>query len=153
MPAYAAILIRFDPLACDHAAAERAARQLLDQGPGANAASTLREVLVCYDGDLAPDLARVAQATGLGPQEVVAAHLSGQYEVVMYGFAPGYAYLAGVPDAIRMPRKPAPVRGVPAGSVLVAAGQCLVSTLAMPTGWWIIGRSPTRILTDRPGRA
>ena len=34
-----------------------------------------------------------------------------------------------------------------AGSVLIAAGQCLVSTLVMPTGWWIIGQSPTRVLT------
>ena len=33
-----------------------------------------------------------------------------------------------------------------AGSVLVAGAQCLVTTLTMPTGWWILGRSPTRIL-------
>jgi len=42
---------------------------------------------------------------------------------------------------------------VPGGSVLIAGPQCLVSTLTMPTGWWVIGRSPTRILTgdeDRP---
>jgi len=38
------------------------------------------------------------------------------------------------------------VRGVPAGSVIIAAGQCIVTTLTMPTGWWIIGHSPTLIL-------
>src|SRR5690606_14886683 len=81
-----------------------------------------------------------------------AAHLAGQYEVFMYGFAPGYAYLAGVPEAIRMPRKPTALRGVAAGSVLIAGPQCLVSTITMPTGWWNIGRSPTRILTDDPER-
>ena len=71
----------------------------------------------------------------------------------MYGFAPGYAYLAGVPDRLRLPRKPAAVRGVEAGSVIVAGPQCLITTLKMPTGWWIIGRSPTRVLTgdaERP---
>jgi inhibitor of KinA len=70
----------------------------------------------------------------------------------MYGFAPGYAYLAGVPDAIRLPRKPAPLRGIPAGSVIIAGPQSLVTTLTMPTGWWIIGHSPTRILSEDPER-
>ncbi|AOF92366.1 allophanate hydrolase subunit 1 family protein (plasmid) [Sinorhizobium sp. RAC02] len=83
---------------------------------------------------------------------MITAHLAGQYDVFMYGFAPGYAYLAGVPETIRMPRKPAAVRGVPAGSVLIAGPQCLVSTITMPTGWWIIGRSPTRILTGKDER-
>ena len=68
----------------------------------------------------------------------------------MYGFAPGYAYLAGVPQAIQLPRKSAPVRNVPAGSVLIAGPQCLITTLTMPTGWWIIGRSRTQILTKNP---
>jgi inhibitor of KinA len=44
------------------------------------------------------------------------------------------------------------VRGVAAGSVIIAGPQCLVTTLTMPTGWWIIGRSPTRILTSDPAR-
>ncbi len=152
VPAYAALLIRFDPGRTDHAAVERAARDLLDAAPGAPAAPALREVAVCYDADLAPDLAAVAQAAGLSPEQVIAAHLAGEYEVFMYGFAPGYAYLAGVPEAIRLPRKPSALRGIPAGSVLIAGPQCLVSTLTMPTGWWIIGRSPTRILTGDPAR-
>jgi inhibitor of KinA len=44
------------------------------------------------------------------------------------------------------------VRDVPAGSVIIAGPQCLVTTLTMPTGWSIIGRSPTRILTGDPER-
>ncbi len=147
VPAYAAILIRFDPLVTDHGLAETAARGLLDRVTAAAAAPLVREVRVCYDHDLAPDLCAVATATGLSPDEVIAAHLAGDYKVFMYGFAPGYAYLAGVPAALQMPRKPAAIRGVPAGSVLIAGPQCLVSTITMPTGWWIIGRSPTRILT------
>lgn len=152
VPAYAALLIRFDPLRTDYAAVERVARGLLDAAPEAAAAPALREVAVCYDADLAPDLAAVAKATGLSPEQVIAAHLAGEYEVFMYGFAPGYAYLAGVPEAIRLPRKPSALRDIPAGSVLIAGPQCIVSTLTMPTGWWIIGRSPTRILTGDAAR-
>jgi len=152
VPAYAAVLIRFDPLICDHAAVENHARNLLTQPAAAPLAAVEREVLVCYEGDMAPDLAAVADATGLAPEQVIAAHLAGRYDVFLYGFAPGYAYLAGVPEAIRLPRKPAAVRGVAAGSVLIAGPQCLVSTITMPTGWWIIGRSPTRVLTGDENR-
>ncbi|MTH33658.1 carboxyltransferase domain-containing protein [Paracoccus limosus] len=151
VPSYAALLIRFDPLCTDHAAVEAGARGLLDR-PSATGPGTTREVLVCYDQDLAPDLAEVARTAGMTPEAVIAAHLAGDYRVYMYGFAPGYAYMAGVPQPIRLPRKPAARRDVPAGSVLIAGPQCLVSTLTMPTGWWIIGRSPTRILTGDPQR-
>lgn len=152
IPAYASLLVRFDPLVTDHATTEAGLRRLLDHSATARPAPVRRDVPVCYDGDLAPDLAAVAAATGLAPEAVIAAHLAGRYDVFMYGFAPGYAYLAGVPPAIRLPRKPAAVRGVAAGSVLIAGPQCLVSTLTMPTGWWVIGRSPTRILTGDPER-
>lgn len=151
VPSYAALLIRFDPLLTDHARVEAAARQLA-QRAGAAPAGRIREVQVCYDADLAPDLAAVAEQAGMTPEAVIAAHLSGRYQVYMYGFAPGYAYLAGVPQPIRLPRKPAARRDVPAGSVLIAGAQCLVSTLTMPTGWWIVGRSPSRILTGDPQR-
>jgi inhibitor of KinA len=109
-------------------------------------------VQVCYEGAFAPDLETVATATGLSNETVINAHLAGDFQVLMYGFSPGYAYLSGVPKKIQVPRKPAPVRDVPAGSVIIAGPQCLVTTLMMPTGWSIIGRSPTRVLTGNPGR-
>lgn len=147
VPAYASLMVRFDPLATDHAAAIAALDSLLAHGPASRGAAARREVAVCYDGDLAPDLAAVAEATGLGVEAVIAAHLAGDYSVFLYGFAPGYAYMAGVPEPLRLPRKAAAMRDVPAGSVIIAGPQCLVTTITMPTGWWRIGRSPTAILT------
>lgn len=152
IPAFVNLLVEFDPLTADHPTTIAHLRGLLTANTTARPQPTQREVLVCYDADLAPDLAAVAQQTGLTPEAVIKAHLSGDYAVFMYGFAPGYAYLGGVPDAIRLDRKPSPVRGVAAGSVIIAGAQCLVTTLLMPTGWWIIGRSPTRILTTDPAR-
>lgn len=152
VPAYVSLLVDFDPLATDHAAVAAAVLEALRQPRGETAPATPREVLVCYDPDLAPDLPEVAARTGLSEEAVIAAHLAGDYRVFMYGFAPGYAYLAGVPGPIRLDRKPAPRRGVPAGSVIVAGPQCLITTLTMPTGWWIVGRSPTRILTGVESR-
>lgn len=147
VPAFVSLLVDFDPLLTDHALVLAHVQRLLQQPVPACADGRLHEVEVCYDAELAPDLASVAQASGLSLDDVVAQHLQAQYRVGMYGFAPGYAYLSGVPAAIQVPRKPAAVRDIRAGSVLIAGPQCLVTTLTMPTGWSVIGRSPTRILT------
>ena len=152
VPAYASLLVTFDPVVTDHPSVEQALLHLLTRRAETVHSPNLHSVAVCYDDDLAPDLADVARLTGLTPEAVIAAHLAGDYRVYMYGFAPGYAYLAGVPPALRLDRKPAAVRGVAAGSVLIAGPQCIVSTLTMPTGWWIIGRSPTAILLPDPAR-
>ncbi len=150
IPAFVNLLIEFDPLVTDHVEIERATRCLID-GPQPNLTSgTQREVLICYDADLAPDLGAVSKATDLSEDALIAQHLSATYRVGMYGFAPGYAYLSGVPDSLQVPRKTTALRDISAGSVLIAGPQCLVSTLKMPTGWSIIGRSPTKILRDDP---
>ncbi len=148
VPAYVSVLVRFDPLVTDHEAVLSAVAELLATAERAKRTPSAHEVLVCYDDDLAPDLPAVAARVDASVEAVIEEHLSGAYSVFMYGFAPGYAYLAGVPQRIQIPRKPAAVRGVAAGSVVIAGPQCLVTTLTMPAGWWNIGRSPTRIFND-----
>ena len=153
VPGMVNLLVDFDPLVTDHARIEAAVRDCLTRPVPASAAGTRREVEVCYDPDLGTDLSAVAEQTGLGVDAVIAAHLGGDYRVRMYGFTPGSAYMSGTPAAIQLPRKPAAIRGVPAGSVIIAGPQCIVTTLLMPAGWWVLGRSPTRILTgdeDQP---
>ena len=152
IPAFVSLLVDFDPLLTDHTLVEAHMRGLLTHPETARRTPALHQVPVCYDDDLAPDLPEVAHQSGLTPEAAINAHLAGDYAVAMYGFAPGYAYLGGVPAQIQLPRKPAPVRGVAAGSVIIAGAQCLITTLTMPTGWWIIGRSPARILTGDPAR-
>ncbi|MEL6894368.1 MAG: allophanate hydrolase subunit 1, partial [Actinomycetota bacterium] len=147
VPGYVNAFVVFDPLTTDHDAVATAIRDALAQPSTTDPAGALHRLPVCYDGALAPDLSDVASAVGLSEEEVIDAHLGGRYRVEMFGFAPGYGYLSGVPEAIRVPRKPTPVRDVPAGSVIVADAQCLVTTLTMPTGWSVIGRSPAPIFT------
>lgn len=152
VPAYVSLLVCFDAMITDHGAVEQALKALLDGPTLPPKKGMMREVDVCYNPDIAPDLEAVAKQTGLGPDAVINAHLAQTYQVVMYGFAPGYAYLGGLTPSLYLPRKPSAKRGVPAGSVIIAGAQCLITTLTMPTGWWIIGRSPTRILLDDPAR-
>lgn len=153
VPAYSSLMVVFDPLVTDHALVAEALAALSQKPATHRPAARQHDVEVCYGGEYGPDLEAVAQAAGMSIDEVIGLHGSVGYKIYLYGFAPGYAYMAGVPKALHLPRKPAPVRGIAAGSVIIAGPQCLVQTLDMPTGWWVIGRSPTKILTedkDRP---
>ena len=152
VPAYVSLLVAFDAMVTDHGSVELVLQALISAPDLPVKQGILREIEVCYDIDLAPDLAEVARQTGLSPEIVITTHLAQTYHVVMYGFAPGYAYLGGLAASLHVPRKLSARRNVPAGSVIIAGAQCLVTTLTMPTGWWIIGRSPTRILQDDPTR-
>ena len=155
IPAYSSVMVLFDPLTSDHEAVIAALDALLAEPHRAadDAPPRVVEIEVCYDGDdMAPDLAAVAAQKGIGVEEAVAAHLACDYGVVMYGFAPGYAYMAGTPAEIAVPCKTQAVRGVPAGTVIIAAQMCIVTTIEAPTGWWRIGRSPTPILRPHDER-
>jgi len=150
VPALVNLLVSFDPILTDHTLIETHVRQCLNTLQTQQITGTQRTVPVCYDPPFSPDLDAVATATGLSTDAVINAHLAGDFNVLMYGFAPGYAYLSGVPAQIQVPRKAAPIRDVAAGSVIIAGPQCLITTLVMPTGWSIIGRSPAQILTGDP---
>ncbi len=152
VPAYVSLLVVFDPAVTDHLAVEQALHRLLSPADVLVNFGKVHDVEVCYDEGFSTDLAEVAKQTGLSTDEVINAHLSQTYFVFMYGFAPGYAYLGGMCPELRLPRKSSAIRAVPAGSVIIAGAQCLITTLTMPTGWWIIGRSPTQILLDDPVR-
>lgn len=146
VPAFVNLLVVFDPLATDHQLLEAELRSIMPAGRKALEDPRHHVVSVCYEEQFAPDLAAVAAATGLSVDAVIEAHLEGDFRVAMYGFAPGYAYMSGVPAAIQVPRKSAPVRAIAADSVIIAGPQCLITTIEMPTGWSVIGRSATQVL-------
>lgn len=152
VPALVNLLVCFDVRRTDHIEVEAALRARLNDLHVQSTAGQTRRVQLCYEPPFAPDLSAVAAAKNLSEEAVINAHLAGRYDVSMYGFAPGYAYLSGTPEAIQVPRKPTPVRDVAAGSVIIAGPQCLVTTLTMPTGWSILARSPTAILTGKADR-
>lgn len=138
VPAYASLLLHFDPLLTDHGTLEAQVRQVEPLATSRPLDGRERTIPVRYDG---PDLAAAADRLGLAPEELVKRHLAGTYRVYMCGFAPGYAYLGTLDESLRLPRKLEIVRDVPAGTLIIAGAQCIVTTQTMPTGWWAIGRS------------
>jgi KipI family sensor histidine kinase inhibitor len=106
------------------------------------------EIPVSYDG---PDLAEVARQWRVEPADVARIHSGTEFSVAFCGFAPGFAYCAGLPDDLVVSRRPEPRARVPAGSVAVAGGFTAVYPAASPGGWQLIGRTDVRVW--RPGEA
>jgi KipI family sensor histidine kinase inhibitor len=96
----------------------------------------LQEIPVRYDGE---DLAEVAKSCGLTEDEVVQLHLGATYTIAFLGFTRGFPYLSGLPEQLRLPRRPTPRTRVPAGSVAIALDQCGIYPSASPGGWHLIG--------------
>lgn len=103
------------------------------------------EIPVCYDEEFALDLKRVANHTSLTPDAIVALHSSAEYTVACIGFMPGFPFLAGLPQQLRVPRLESPRTKVSAGSVAIANAQAGVYPLESPGGWNVLGRTPLQL--------
>ncbi|MFI1196100.1 allophanate hydrolase subunit 1 [Micromonospora sp. NPDC020750] len=121
--------------------------------PAADAAPTEEvEVPVGYDG---ADLPAVAAHWGVDVPEVVARLTGTEFRVAFCGFAPGFAYLTGLPAEWAVPRLPTPRARVPAGSVALAGPYAGIYPGASPGGWLLVGRTDLPLFdvrADPPAR-
>jgi KipI family sensor histidine kinase inhibitor len=146
VPAYASLLVLFDPLAATPAAVTAAVRAALGAAPpAAEPPGRLVHIPVTYGGPDGPDLDDLARHAGLGVDEVIRRHAAARYRVYFLGFLAGFPYLGGLPSALAMPRLPTPRPLVPAGSVALAGRQAGVYPVASPGGWRLIGRTDRRL--------
>ncbi len=149
VPAYASLLVIFDPLRMTASALRRGMRARLvafGQFPdSAISATTTVEIPMLYGGMAGPDLADVARELGITPAEVVRRHTMADYRVYFLGFIAGFPYMGSVDAALLVPRLATPRTRVPAGSVGLADAQTGIYPQASPGGWRIIGRTARRM--------
>ena len=149
-PAYATLLVRFDPLAWDGDTVGETIIKTLDPGfrrddeqkPSKRDVSRVVEIPVCYGDECGPDIDAVAEHAGLSREKVIARHAAAEYTVAMLGFAPGFPYLLGLDAALHVPRRATPRTRVPAGSVAIGGAQTGIYPRELPGGWHLIGRTP-----------
>lgn len=151
VPGYVALTVHYRPTETDYESLRRAVADgvAASVDPVERDAGRLVTIPVRYDG---PDLAEVATATGLQPDQVIARHAGREYRVVLLGFVPGFAYLTGLDPALELPRRSAPRPRVPAGSVAIAGAQTGVYPAATPGGWHLLGTTTSAMFdpTRRP---
>jgi KipI family sensor histidine kinase inhibitor len=92
-----------------------------------------------------PDLPGVAELWGCSEIEVVERLVGASLYVAFCGFTPGWAYLAGLPEELAVPRLPTPRPRVPPGSVGLADRYAGIYPSASPGGWRLVGRTDVNL--------
>lgn len=150
VPAYASLLVVFDPLQASPEALKRLIVGLCDfEDAGPIEDRTVVEIPVVYGGEAGPDLDAVAGHHGLSREDVIGLHTGTVYRVYMIGFTPGFPYMGELPEALDTPRRDTPRTHIPKGSVAIAQRQTGIYPAVSPGGWQIIGRTPVALFDPR----
>jgi inhibitor of KinA len=152
VPTFRSLMVHYDPLATTSANLNAALEELLDSSRGEAKPVKLWRIPACYAASHAPDLAEVAQRTGLSAAEVVRLHSGTRFHVYMIGFVPGFPYMGDLPELLALPRRIDPRIRVPAGSVAIATNMTAIYPLESPGGWHLIGTTPIRLFDLRRPR-
>lgn len=147
VPTFRSLLVHYDPVQTCAAELTRTIRSLLHRRRKGRRRARLWRIPACYEASHAPDLAEVAERTGLSPAKVVALHSGTRYHVYMIGFVPGYPYMGDLPPQLTLPRRADPRVRVPAGSVAIATSMTAIYPIESPGGWHLIGATPVRLFS------
>jgi inhibitor of KinA len=152
VPTYRSLMIHFDPRRLTTEALADTLAGLDYESTPPRTRRQLWRIPACYDAPHGEDIAEIAALLGSSPARIIGLHLGARYRVYMYGFAPGFTFLGGLPEELKIPRRAVPRPPAPSGSLLIAGGQALIAGCAMPTGWYGIGRTPVKMFDPRRGR-
>jgi inhibitor of KinA len=140
--AYVTVAVFFDLDQTNYETAAAALRQL--RLPRSAEPGRLHLIPCCYERQR--DLQRVAEHTGLNPEDVIRLHHSVEYTVYAIGFSPGFPYLGYLPEKLDgVPRLEKPRVRVEPGSVGIAGKQTGIYPSTTPGGWNLIGQTPLEL--------
>jgi KipI family sensor histidine kinase inhibitor len=146
VPAYASLLVHYDPLTLTYSQLADWIRARLDSVDSASTRAPRRiDVPTRYGGASGADLEAVAASHALTAADVIRLHSGRDYLVYMMGFTPGFPYLGTLDESIITPRLETPRTLVPAGTVAIAGAQTGIYPLASPGGWNLIGWTPLKL--------
>ena len=146
VPTIRSLMIHYDPLVVDRAALVDAVRGI-ETGSTDMTPAQRWTIPCCYDPEFGEDIASIADQLGMTAERVVTLHSGASYRAYMYGFLPGFCYLGGLPAELTVSRRATIRPQHPPGTIMIGAGMGLITTFAMPTGWWLIGRTPERMFS------
>jgi len=109
---------------------------------------THHTLALVWDG---PDLDEAAARTGLAREALARALMAPAYTACFLGFRPGFAYLEGVPPALRLPRRDQVRPRVPANTFALGGPYAGVYPCASPGGFWLLATAVGATLFEREG--
>lgn len=151
VPTYRSLMVVYDPGIVRGRGLAAALQHRLDALTVGNSHSRHFDVPVVYGGAVGVDLQELADMKGLTVSQLVELHSSVEYRVYMIGFAPGFAYLGGLPEILHTPRLATPRQRIEASAIGIGGKQASINSVPGPSGWRFIGRTPLRLFD--PARA
>ncbi len=147
VPTYASLMIYYRP---EEIRFDDLKKQIEERLAGLKAENTqrekvIKEVPICYGGELGPDLGLCAQLEHTTEEEIIRKHSSHDYYVFMLGFAPGHPYSARFEEPFTFKRRQTARVKIPARSVVVQLNLSDLIPFDQPCGWNIIGSTPLDI--------
>ncbi|WP_233266289.1 5-oxoprolinase subunit B family protein [Cobetia sp. L2A1] len=143
VPSYTTLLLHYDVAKLEESEARaRVSQALEDLAPDSGQQGQLHEVPVWYDDSVGPELEPIATRLGISVEALIERHCAHDYCVFALGFAPGYAFMGVLEEALTTPRLKTPRQKVAAGSVGIADRQTAIYPSRSPGGWNILGRTP-----------
>ena len=100
------------------------------------------QIPICFEGECGEDIAQVAQILNLPEREIINLIVTNPLKLYMVGFVPGLAYLGGLISSLNIPRRKSPRPPMPSNALMIAGGLACLTSASMPTGWYVIGRTP-----------
>ena len=149
VPTFRSLMVHYEPLALLHADLEQRLGPLIERITVEERPGRRWRIPACYDAEASPDLAYVAERTGLSVAQVIERHSATDFHVYMMGFLPGFPYMGGLPAELELPRRESPRLRVPSGSLAIAMTMTIIYSLESPGGWHLLGRTPVLMWDPR----
>ncbi|MCM2435868.1 5-oxoprolinase subunit PxpB [Agrobacterium rosae] len=145
VPTYRSLLIVYDPALVRGHALEKLLHARLANITSSNRSARRIVVPVVYGGPVGMDLNELADMKQMSAEALIDLHATAEYRVYMIGFAPGFAYLGGLPDVLHTPRLAVPRQKIEASAIGIGGRQASINSVAGPSGWRFIGRTPLKL--------
>ncbi|MCW2267653.1 MULTISPECIES: 5-oxoprolinase subunit PxpB [Pseudomonas] len=146
VPSYTTAMVHFNLLQLSPGQARVLVREALENlQPDNGSGGRQHEIPVWYDPSVGPELSLLAERCHTSVADIVRRHSEREYQVFALGFAPGFAFMGLVEEALAAPRLATPRKRVAAGSVGIAERQTAAYPAVSPGGWNLIGRTPSKL--------
>jgi inhibitor of KinA len=103
------------------------------------------KIPVCYEGKFSFDLKEIAEKLNIATSKIIKMHYMRKYTVYFIGFLPGFLYLGGLNQKLKIPRKQNPLNNYLEGSIGIAENQTGIYPSQSPGGWSVIGNTPIKM--------
>lgn len=146
VPTYASLMVHYRPEIIRFAQLKEEIEKRLEQMDAVDEESSIvKEIPICYGGELGPDLEDCAAFEKVSVEEFIRMHSQHEYYSYMLGFAPGHAYMARFEEPFHFKRRESPRVRISGGSIVVQLNLSNLIPFDQPCGWNIIGATPLTI--------